>query len=129
MEYVRGMSVVKAFNQTASSFKKLKEAITGYTEWVLKFSPGLAELYACLTTIINNVYLILVPVGILIGTRTDDFAGFAMTFYLLSAFYTSNFRCAEQNHVYFRVVHADQRECGQDGRDIEHSRNAGNGSS
>ena len=37
------------------------------------------------TTIINNVYLILVPVGILIGSRTDDFAGFAMTFifYLL----------------------------------------------
>ena len=26
VEYVRGMSVVKAFNQTASSFKKLKEA-------------------------------------------------------------------------------------------------------
>ena len=40
VEYVRGMSVVKAFNQTASSFKKLKEAITGYTEWVLKFSLG-----------------------------------------------------------------------------------------
>ena len=37
------------------------------------------------TTIINNVYLILVPVGILIGSRSDDFAGFAMTFifYLL----------------------------------------------
>ena len=48
---------------------------------------------------------------------------------VVKAFCTSNFRCAEQNHVYFRVVHADQRECGPDGRDIEHSRNAGNGSS
>lgn len=46
VEYVRGMSVVKAFNQTASSFKKLKEAITGYTEWVLKFS--LAGRIVCL---------------------------------------------------------------------------------
>ena len=129
VEYVRGMSVVKAFNQTASSFKKLKEAITGYTEWVLKFSLGWQNCMPAFTTIINNVYLILVPVGILIGTRTDDFAGFAMTFIFYLLFYTSNFRCAEQNHVYFRVVHADQRECGQDGRDIEHSRNAGNGSS
>ena len=85
VEYVRGMSVVKAFNQTASSFKKLKEAITGYTEWVLKFSLGWQNCMPAFTTIINNVYLILVPVGILIGTRTDDFAGFAMTFifYLL----------------------------------------------
>lgn len=32
VEYVRGMSVVKAFNQTASSFTKLKAAISGYTE-------------------------------------------------------------------------------------------------
>ena len=85
VEYVRGMSVVKAFNQAASSFKKLKEAITGYTEWVLKFSLGWQNCMPAFTTIINNVYLILVPVGILIGSRSDDFAGFAMTFifYLL----------------------------------------------
>ena len=85
VEYVRGMSVVKAFNQTTSSFKKLKEAITGYTEWVLKFSLGWQNCMPAFTTIINNVYLILVPVGILIGSRSDDFAGFAMTFifYLL----------------------------------------------
>ena len=64
VEYVRGMSVVKAFNQTASSFKKLKEAITGYTEWVLKFSLGWQNCMPAFTTIINNIYLILVPVGI-----------------------------------------------------------------
>lgn len=63
VEYVRGMSVVKAFNQTASSFKKLKDAITGYTEWVLKFSLGWQNCMPAFTTIINNVYLILVPVG------------------------------------------------------------------
>lgn len=85
VEYVRGMSVVKAFNQTASSFQKLKEAITGYTEWVLKFSLGWQNCMPAFTTIINNVYLILVPVGILIGAKTEDFSGFAMTFlfYLL----------------------------------------------
>lgn len=85
VEYVRGMPVVKAFNQTASSFKKLKDAISGYTEWVLKFSLGWQNCMPAFTTIINNIYLILIPVGILIGSSTSDFAGFAMSFifYLL----------------------------------------------
>lgn len=61
VEYVRGMSVVKAFNQTALSFKKLKEAITGYTEWVLKFSLGWQNCMPAFTTIINNIYLLFVP--------------------------------------------------------------------
>lgn len=85
VEYVRGMPVVKAFNQTASSFKKLKDAIAGYTEWVLKFSLGWQNCMPAFTTIINNVYLLLVPVGIWVGAHTDDFTSFAMTFlfYLL----------------------------------------------
>lgn len=85
VEYVRGMSVVKAFNQTASSFKKLQEAISGYTEWVLKFSLGWQNCMPAFTTIINNIYLIIVPVGILIAANTSDFTEFAMKFifYLL----------------------------------------------
>lgn len=85
VEYVRGMSVVKAFNQTASSFKKLQEAISGYTEWVLKFSLGWQNCMPAFTTIINNIYLIIVPVGILLGSNTSDFTEFAMKFifYLL----------------------------------------------
>lgn len=85
VEYVRGMSVIKAFNQTASSFKKLQEAISGYTEWVLKFSLGWQNCMPAFTTIINNIYLILVPVGILIGSNTSNFKEFSMKFifYLL----------------------------------------------
>ena len=85
VEYVRGMSVVKVFNQTASSFKKLQEAISGYTEWVLKFSLGWQNCMPAFTTIINNIYLLLVPVGILMGSNTSDFTEFAMKFifYLL----------------------------------------------
>ena len=85
VEYVRGMSVVKAFNQTASSFKKLQEAISGYTEWVLKLSLGWQNCMPAFTTIINNIYLILVPVGILIGSNTSNFKEFSMKFifYLL----------------------------------------------
>lgn len=85
VEYVRGMPVVKAFNQTANSFEKLKHAITEYTQWVLKFSLGWQNCMPAFTTIINNIYLVLIPVGILIGSNTSDFKTFLMTFvfYLL----------------------------------------------
>ena len=66
VEYVRGMPVVKAFNQTASSFRKLKDAISGYTEWVLKFSLGWQNCMPAFTTIINNIYLILIPLAFLL---------------------------------------------------------------
>src|SRR5699024_7539553 len=85
VEYVRGMPVVKAFNQTVNSFERLKHAITEYTEWVLKFSLGWQNCMPAFTTIINNIYLVLIPVGIFIGSNTTDFKNFLMTFifYLL----------------------------------------------
>ena len=86
VEYVRGMPVVKAFNQTADSFERLKNAISGYTEWVLKFSLGWQNFMPAFTTIINNVYLILIPVGILIGSKTTDYKSFVMTFLVYLVF-------------------------------------------
>lgn len=85
VEYVRGMPVVKAFNQTANSFEQLKHAISQYTEWVLKFSSGWQNCMPAFTTIINNIYLVLIPVGILIGTNAVNQKEFLMTFifYLL----------------------------------------------
>ena len=85
VEYVRGMPVVKAFNQTANSFEQFKLAISQYTEWVLKFSLGWQNCMPAFTTIINNIYLVLIPVGILIGTNAVNQKEFLMTFifYLL----------------------------------------------
>ena len=85
VEYVRGMPVVKAFNQTANSFEQLKHTISQYTEWVLKFSLGWQNCMPAFTTIINNIYLVLIPVGILIGTNAVNQKEFLMTFifYLL----------------------------------------------
>jgi ATP-binding cassette subfamily B protein len=85
VEYVRGMPVVKAFNQTTNSFERLEKAITAYTDWVLKFSLGWQNYMPAFTTIINNIYLILIPMGIFVGSRASDYKSFAMTFifYLL----------------------------------------------
>ena len=95
VEYVRGMSVVKAFNQTASSFKKLQEAISGYTEWVLKFSLGWQNCMPAFTTIINNIYLIIVPVGYSARFQYFGFYRICYEVYFLSAVCSCYCGCPE----------------------------------
>lgn len=85
VEYIRGISVVKAFKQTVYSFRRLHETIKAYTEFVLPFTLSWENYMSGFSTIVNNVYLFLIPVGILIGLNTTDYAEYAMTFifYLL----------------------------------------------
>ena len=80
VEYVRGMPVVKAFGQSAGSFEKFSKSVKAYTEWVLKFSLGWQNCMPAFTTIINNIYLLLVPFGIIRAMHTEDYRSFAMTF-------------------------------------------------
>ena len=80
VEYVRGMSEIKAFNQTADSFKRLSKSITDYTSFVLEYALGWQNCMPAFTTIINNIYLFLIPVGVLIGMHTTDFREYSLTF-------------------------------------------------
>jgi len=80
VEYVRGMPEIKAFNQTADSFKKLSGSIKDYTSFVLEYALGWQNCMPAFTTIINNIYLLLIPVGIMIGMNTTDYRAFSMKF-------------------------------------------------
>jgi len=80
VEYVRGMSVIKAFNQTANSFKRLSKSIADYTSFVLEYALGWQNCMPAFTTIINNIYLLLIPVGIYIGMNTTDYRSYSLTF-------------------------------------------------
>ena len=80
VEYVRGMSEIKAFNQTADSFKRLSKSITDYTSFVLEYALGWQNCMPAFTTIINNIYLLLISVGVLIGMHTTDFREYSLTF-------------------------------------------------
>ncbi len=85
VEYVRGMPVLKAFGQTAGSFKQLSGSIKAYTKFMLTYTLKWENYTAAFQTIINNIYLFILLVGILIGPGTQDYASFALTFifYLL----------------------------------------------
>lgn len=85
VEYVRGMPVLKAFGQTAHSFRQLASAVGAYTEVTLGFTLKCENYISMFRTIINNIYLVILPVGILIGQRTDNYESFLLSFifYLL----------------------------------------------
>ena len=85
VEYIRGISVVKAFKQTVYSFRRLHETIKAYTGFVIPFTLSWENYMSGFSTVINNIYLFLIPVGILLGLNTTDYATYAMTFifYLL----------------------------------------------
>jgi ATP-binding cassette subfamily B protein len=90
VEYVRGISVVKAFNQTIYSFRKFYEVIKEYGNYVLNYTMTFELFMVIFMLIINQVYLFLLPVIILISggaglAGSAEYAAFAMTalFYLI----------------------------------------------
>ncbi len=85
VEYIRGISVVKAFKQTVYSFRRLYDTIKAYTAMVIPYTLSWENSFSGFTTLVNNIYLFIVPVAIFVGMGTADYAGFASTliFYLI----------------------------------------------
>lgn len=85
VEYVRGMRVVKAFGQTARSFRKLAEAIKDYTGLALDVTFFFQNSMPGFTALLNSAYLFVLPVGILLAPGARDWPTFVLSlvFYLL----------------------------------------------
>jgi ATP-binding cassette subfamily B protein len=85
VEYVRGISVVKAFNQTIYSFRKFYGVIREYGNYVYNYTMTFESFMVLFMLIINHVYLFLIPVIIFLAGGAADYAAFAMTalFYLI----------------------------------------------
>ncbi|HHU07920.1 MAG TPA: ABC transporter ATP-binding protein, partial [Clostridiaceae bacterium] len=85
VEYIRGISVVKAFRQTVYSFRRLHDTIKAYTTVVIAYTLSWENSFSLLLALINNIYLFVLPMGILIGMRASDYNAFASSFifYLL----------------------------------------------
>ncbi|WP_075279419.1 ABC transporter ATP-binding protein [Thermophilibacter provencensis] len=76
VEYVRGIPVVKVFQQTVRSFSTFRESIRAYREFASAYvrlceRPQVAQLVA-----INSTFVVLVPAGILLALAAGDFAAF-----------------------------------------------------
>ncbi len=80
VEYVRGIPVVKVFQQTVRSFSTFRESIRAYREFASAYvrlctPPQVAQLVA-----INSTFVVLVPAGILLAQSAGDFAAFLSAF-------------------------------------------------
>lgn len=80
VEYIRGIAVVKAFQQTAFSFKRLHSSIKNYTKTVIPYSLSQELMTAAFTAALNGIYLFIIPTGIWIGSSTDDYEAFIASF-------------------------------------------------
>ncbi|MDR1317243.1 MAG: ABC transporter ATP-binding protein/permease [Spirochaetales bacterium] len=85
VEYVRGISVVKAFNQTIYSFRKFHEIIRAYGDFCRGYTKEFEIFMELFMMVINHVYLFLIPVIIFLSGRAGDYGAFAFTsvFYLI----------------------------------------------
>jgi len=85
VEYVRGISVVKAFSQTVYSFRKFYDSIKLYGDFALAYTKSFKMGFVMFLVVLNHIYVFLVPVIILIADGTDDYVKFAMSalFYLI----------------------------------------------
>ena len=88
VEYVRGIPVIKAFNQTVYSFRKFRESIAVYGAYVKDYTLSFGIYMQLFLTIIHHVHIFLLPVIILLSGGAADYGSFAMAalFYLIFSF-------------------------------------------
>lgn len=71
VEYVRGIPVVKVFQQTVYSFKAFYNAIMSYSDLAGKYSMSCQKGQTFFLTCINGAFALLVPAALLMANRGD----------------------------------------------------------
>lgn len=80
VEYVRGIPVVKVFQQTVFSFKAFRESVDDYVRFASGYvrmckAPQVGQMVA-----VNATFVTLVPAGILLAAHAGDFPTFLADF-------------------------------------------------
>ncbi len=82
VEYVRGIPVVKVFQQTVFSFKNFHKSIVNYNQMVLGYTRLWEKPMSAYTVIINSFVYVLAPVSILLIGYMGDYASVLLNFFL-----------------------------------------------
>lgn len=86
-EYVRGIPVVKVFQQTVYSFKAFRDAIQDYSDYARAYAVDACRIPQALNlSFLNGLVVFLVPVAVLIAPGEADFAGFVADFAFYAIF-------------------------------------------
>lgn len=71
VEYVRGIPVVKMFQQTVYSFKAFYAAIQDYSDLASQYAMSCRTGQTCFLTFINGAFALLIPAALLIASGED----------------------------------------------------------
>lgn len=71
-EYVRGIAVVKAFGQTASSFRRYQQAVREYSDYMIRYALSMENTDSAYNTAINGIFFFLIPGGIILFNAGAD---------------------------------------------------------
>ncbi len=86
-EYVRGIPVVKVFQQTVYSFRAFNDAIEEFTRLAQDYAVKWCQTPQSLSlTVINGLAMFLAPTAILIAPGEGDFGGFLTNFAFYAIF-------------------------------------------
>ena len=86
-EYVRGIPVVKVFQQTVYSFKAFHEAIEHYSRIARNYAMQICHLPQTIQmTALNGTVVFLIPVAILLAPGQSDFTSFLTDFAFYAVF-------------------------------------------
>lgn len=85
VEYVRGIPVVKVFQQTVYSFKSFYKSIKGYSNFASEYAINCRAPLIGFTITINLPSLLLIPIGILFISNATNYSAFLLDliFYML----------------------------------------------
>ncbi|MGD9161971.1 MAG: ABC transporter ATP-binding protein [Desulfobacteraceae bacterium] len=82
VEYVRGIPVVKVFQQTVFSFKNFHRSIMKYREMVSEYTKLWQKPMSAYIAVINGFVFFLVPAAILLVNSSGDYAGVILNLFL-----------------------------------------------
>ncbi len=80
VEYVRGIPVVKTFQQSVYSFKNFHAAIKRYSAWAVDYTLKCRIPMCGFTVSVNGVFAFLIPAGILLIASAVDYKTFLLNF-------------------------------------------------
>lgn len=89
-EYVRGIPVVKVFQQTVYSFRAFRDAIEDYSQKAESYTMGVCQVPQSINlTATEGAFIFMVPVAVLIAPKaleSGNFAGFVTDFAFYAVF-------------------------------------------
>jgi ATP-binding cassette subfamily B protein len=88
IEYTNGMEVIKAFNQTTSSFSKYKNSIEYYADFEKKWGRRTLKGFSLFTTFMESGIITILPVGVVLYLKGSLSMAMLIFFLIMGMGYT-----------------------------------------